>query len=225
MSTVRSRTTSEAGRWAWWCTSFSPRVFLGVAAILAALAAPESIRADPPATGKPTYSVGDWWHFNGTPYRQDCAQWVVVQADPSGSLIEECDGHQSHRDYANGLELSKVDRAGEDLVAFEPALPDLSFPLEVGKTWEVEYEGYTADDGARWTASASWHVAAFESVTVAAGTFDAYRIERSETLGRESYGIKLRSTGWWAPSAKGFVKFEHQDRRWNAELDSYGVAP
>jgi hypothetical protein len=41
----------------------------------------------------------------------------------------------------------------------------------------------------------------------------------------EAYGIKLRSTGWWAPSAKTFVKFEHQDRRWNAELDSYGAAP
>jgi hypothetical protein len=201
-------------------------MWLAAVALPVSLALPGSSRADPPpVTSKPSYSVGDWWHFTGKRYRQSCPQWVVVTADPAGSLVEECDGHQSHRDYANGLELSKVDRAGEDLVTFDPALPDLRFPLEVGKTWEVEYAGFTADNGGRWMANASWEVTTYESVTVAAGTFDAYRIEMTETWGSESYGLALRSTAWWAPSAKAFVRVEHQDRRWNAELESYGVAP
>jgi hypothetical protein len=147
----------------------------------------------------------------------------VTEANPTGSLVESCGDHQVHRDFANDLELVKVSRAGQDAVTFEPPLRELSFPLEVGKTWQQDYVGFTADDGVRWTASASWEVSAYESVTVPAGSFDAYRIERTETLGPESYGIALRSTSWWAPSTRAFVKVTHQDWLWNSQLEAHGA--
>jgi hypothetical protein len=147
------------------------------------------------------------------------------RGEPLGLPRRVCGDHQVHRNFANDLELVKVTRAGQDAVTFEPPLRDLSFPLEVGKTWNQDYVGYTADDNVRWTSSATWEVVAYESVTVAAGTFDAYRIERSETTGPETYRATLHSTSWWAPSVKALVKYVHDDQLWNLEMQSHGGAP
>ena len=117
----------------------------------------------------------------------------------------------------------RVSKGTEDVVLFEPALQNLKFPLEVGKTWEQSYLGFTADDRVNWSANASWEVTAYESVTVAAGTFDAYRIEMLEKWGPETYGITLQATAWWAPAVKMFVKLEHADRDWSDELVAFGL--
>ena len=203
-----------------------PSLPIAVLAALAAAIVARSTGADPPpVTNKPAYSIGEWWQYTERRLRQSCVQWVVVEADSAGSLVEECDGHQVHRDYASDLELVKVTRAGEDAVTFDSPLRELSFPLEVGKTWQQSYRGYTADNEVRWAASASWAVTAYESVTVAAGTFDAYRIERTETWGPEMYHLGVHAISWWAPAAKAFVKRTHQDGRWESELEAYGPPP
>jgi len=198
-------------------------ILLATALILGFL--PRGASADPPVTSKPGYALGEWWQYGDRRLRQTCTQWVVVEANPSGSLVESCGDHQVHRDFANDLELVKVTRAGQDAVTFEPPLQELSFPLEVGKTWQQDYVGFTADDGVRWTASAAWLVSAYESVTVPAGTFDAYRIERTETWGPEMYHLGVHAISWWAPDVKAFVKRTHQDRRWESELEAYGPPP
>jgi hypothetical protein len=198
-------------------------ILLATALILGFL--PRGTSADPPVTGKPGYALGEWWQVADRRLRQTCAQWVVIEANPSGSLVESCGDHQVHRDFANDLGLVKVTRAAQDAVTFEPPLQELSFPLEVGKTWQQDYVGFTADDRVRWTASASWEISAYESVAVPAGSFDAYRIERTETWGPEMYGITVHAVSWWAPSVKAFVKRTHQDGLWESDLESHGGPP
>jgi hypothetical protein len=67
------------------------------------------------------------------------------------------------------------------------------------------------------------------SVTVAAGTFDAYRIEIFEQwVVAAAYSGTSKATAWWSPAVKMFVKHKHGDPgdpRWSYELTAFELEP
>ena len=83
------------------------------------------------------------------------------------------------------------------LKAVSPHNGQLSSPLWVGKRWESRFM-YTKADGSQVEERREWVVEARESVTVPAGTFDAYRVA--------SPGKVLTIHLWYAPKVKFFVK-------------------
>lgn len=182
----------------------------------------------PPVSTKPVFRVGDWWEFDKRYMRQRCRKWEVVDADPGGFLVQQCDDHKLYRDYANHLEVVRVAKGSEDVITFGPALKELVFPLSVGQSWEQDYSGFSADNSNAWTSHTAWSVEAYESVTVAAGTFDAYRIEIFEEWVVEAYSGTLEATAWWSPAVKMFVKHEHGDPGdpyWSYELTAFELVP
>jgi hypothetical protein len=75
------------------------------------------------------------------------------------------------------------------------------YPLEyvVGKRWTTRFES-TNRQGAIGTSVLDLHIAARERITVAAGTFDGFRIEgHGYTTGLKAREVELRPKWWMAP--------------------------
>ena len=99
----------------------------------------------------------------------------------------------------------------------------LNFPLSVGKKWTHYYTNTVGRNVAQRTAWAE--VKAYEQVTVPAGTFWAYRIERVNQ--RAGVPQPAYETYWYSPEVKFFVKYFSREFGWEYELVKYGkeVAP
>ena len=100
--------------------------------------------------------------------------------------------------------------------AFDPAIPQYAFPLEVGKSWEGKYTGPDLRGASMVDYELKGKVVGAESVTVSAGTFDAVKIQLETSWvykgpftvgGSVAYGTFVQ-TIWYAPKAKRFVKMD-----------------
>lgn len=73
------------------------------------------------------------------------------------------------------------------------------FPLEVGKTGTRKYQFTNHANKQVSDYESTWRVEAFEDVSVPAGTFKAYKVVTSDTLGNQN-------VTWWSPELSIFVK-------------------
>lgn len=153
-----------------------------------------------------------------------CSKWETIEQNKDGFIICKCDDKLMFRNKVT-LNLVKITNTqGKELVKYSPEHSALSFPLEVGKKWSNEYAGYTADNNVSWNSQLNCEVKSFEKLTVAAGTFDTFKIDCEDAwhagvAGRFS-GI-AHSTTWYAPLAKEIIKVSHkEDSRFNQELKS-----
>lgn len=196
--------------------------YLLIATSLMALTATEVAATEAPAAPQPGYEVGDVLVYKDRFVTVDCQRWEVTDLDRDGYRVSRCGDFLAYVDNGTGRLFKIVTEAGDKLVRFKPGLPTLSFPLAVGKHWSGEYEGYTNSDGAVWTGDASCTVKAREAVEVAAGTFDAYRIECQDDWTAGPFSGVSNSTTWYAPEVGAVVKSVNaQDSKWNMELQSY----
>ena len=79
-------------------------------------------------------------------------------------------------------------------------VPNFKFPLVVGKTWKGRY--YYR----RGWVNAKVKVAAVENVTVPAGTFLTFKIERED----EPSQLSKKSVYYYSPQTKTVVKFSNE---------------
>jgi hypothetical protein len=77
---------------------------------------------------------------------------------------------------------AQLSPSGEIMVRYDPPI-GWQWPLEVGKTWTVEHVATVPSRNLKVPFKGTWKVAAREEVTVPAGTFMAWRLEYSDTLG------------------------------------------
>lgn len=94
---------------------------------------------------------------------------------------------------ADTKSLAFVTQDGKIVETYEPDWQDWQWPLTVGKSWISSYR-QTNLQGAFPPAQAKWTVAAYEDVTVSAGTFKAFRIERAPVANSNQV-----ITRWYAP--------------------------
>ena len=87
-------------------------------------------------------------------------------------------------------------QANNTVVRYRPCDQSAMFPLQVGKTWTARY-GVSTGGGEFVQQTGSGSVVGIESVTVPAGTFQAYRID-------SRHGPDNRTTLWYAPDPVGF---------------------
>ena len=205
----------------------SPTRVLICAALLGAMA---SVAAEdtPPAAAnepapRPEPAPGAELTYDGKLLSVNCTHWKVDGMNEAGNLVSSCEDYRLEVSGAdmNAVRIARTDGGKE--AEFDPELPALRFPLVLGDGWLVPYKGFTADNGMNWDGTLKCGVAAFEPVTVKAGTFDAYRIDCEEAwkVGRRD-GV-FHSSRWYAPKIGTVVKVEHQEQpeRWNLELTAY----
>ncbi|HEY4165922.1 MAG TPA: hypothetical protein VGM96_04075 [Reyranella sp.] len=111
--------------------------------------------------------------------------------------------------------IGSVDAAGESY-ARGLDLKSL-WPLKVGNTIKQTVNG-VGYDGKPYTTTVTITVAAYEKVTVPAGTFDAFRIEERKA------GDSAPRTRWWAPSVAMSVKQTFPDWQDRSKLKVYELA-
>ena len=149
-----------------------------------------------------------------------CNRWEVTDANKNGEVVSKCGGNTMYVTAEHGNPVMSVNDKGETVAKFTPFYPDVSFPLFVGKKWTGKYRGQ--DGSKKWTSEVTCESAALEEVSVAAGKFQAFRIE---CVDKWDAGIifingKKKSTRWYAPTMGLIVKSVNEDQQWNTEIAS-----
>ena len=106
---------------------------------------------------------------------------------------------------------------GKVVTSYAPATGPFSWPLWGGKAWTAAYQYTGLSYGRTWLAAwADTKVAAFEPITVPAGTFQAVRIECAGGIGTHTTGgrhgdsstsgIQSDDICWYAPAVQLIVR-------------------
>jgi hypothetical protein len=158
---------------------------------------------------RPVVKVGDEWQFMNyivIPIQKPNLVWVITSVTPAGIA-----------GTANGKPLTLT----PDLNVIESPTRkhsdrrNLSFPLEVGKSWTYSNHVEFKDMDGATRMDAGVTVAAYEKVSVPAGQFDAFKIEAKGKLGQQGAAgagaMDFTETSWYAPSARAIVKQVYRD--------------
>jgi hypothetical protein len=117
---------------------------------------------------------------------------------------------------------------------YRPSEIAINQPLQVGKEWRWDVNAKNMRDGSGWSTSGVAKVLGQENVTMAAGTFDTFRIEaKGRQLGASDQRSFLTAqVFWYAPAVNRWVKrtFEARSEGRNRdsvseELTSYSRKP
>ena len=203
-------------------------------------AAPEASRGAtvPFPAGAPVLHPGDMWTYRHYDLRKNTSREIT-------NLIEEIvpgqirfRGGNYVTDLAQAVLYDRAKTKGNVIESrFEPGLPLMLFPAQVGESKSGTLN-ITRNDEGRSEQRYEIRNLRHEKVTVPAGTFDALYSERDITFksvgkdGKRTHG-KSQMRVWYAPAVKRFVKFEFDNADSNGamvpssrrELLSYEVSP
>jgi hypothetical protein len=203
------------------------RVIGTIAALaLAFTAAPCALADHNTPVAAPAPAVGDSWTY----------QYTDVWKGVKGSLnrlevakVDDAGIHLDIRRAASGALLSKqllsaemnpIDRGA---MHFAPSFTRYAFPLAPGKEWTTDVDADNPKSGKHWRYRIKGKVLNWEKVTVAAGEFDALKIEvealyRGEEVGTSGGNGQLTETVWFAPAVNNFVKMDYRDTDWQGRI-------
>jgi hypothetical protein len=146
---------------------------------------------------KPALAAGDTWTYRQVTDGKETSytrRVVAVAADGSADML------LGERPY----------RMDDALNVIDPKSPDArrgqyKFPMKVGEEWayvtQVPLMNLVVDQRHRYK------VAAYEPLTVPAGTFDCFRVEGTSDLNwKQSYTRQVRETYWYCPKVGSFAK-------------------
>jgi hypothetical protein len=182
------------------------RALLGLAGISCLVLASGALAEDAVPADKPSPKVGDVFEFVDKFVSIACKRWEVKEIDKDGYIISECGNNLAYLDAQTDTVAKIVTKDGSRLVEFKPRSPTLSFPLQVGKKWEGDYDGYRAAAGTSWKSHVTCEAKAFETVKTAAGEFPAYRIDCQDAWESTPFHGVADSTSWYAPKVGNIVK-------------------
>lgn len=172
--------------------------------------------AAPSADHFPRPVLGARFAYVDGVFKVRCNRWTVKEVSASGDITSRC-GDNAMTVTADGNAVSALDDQGNVVAKFTPFMPQLSFPMSVGRKWSGHYDGQEGRFK-RWSGDMACEAAAFEPVHVAAGTVDAFRIECSTQVKVMFIKSTIKSTNWYAPSLGMVVKSVNEDSSWNFEL-------
>jgi len=174
------------------------RTLVGVA-----LLAPLQLSAQ--TAERPELRPGERWRFveyQTVPSTQPNREWIITRADANGF-----EGTENGEPLRLDRELNALESPRGRYSA--PRL--LRFPISVGDEWRYESDWLFKATGSSGTSTVRVQVLAFESITVPAGSLDAYRlVARAHVLGKSPKGslidAEVVTTYWYAPSARAVVR-------------------
>jgi hypothetical protein len=168
---------------------------------------------------RPDVRVGDRWIFQTSDGRTGATRpgphLTVREVSAENFVTETAKGQRWT--YSRDWNLIEI-KSGETVTfSAKPSWTFFQFPLEVGKQWESRSETTDPARTAQWQLKA--HVEGVESVTVAAGTFQAFKIRFVGTFSVRqhldpSFLGSRKQTVWYSPDCKCVVKNEWED--WTA---------
>ena len=177
---------------------------------------------------RPEVKVGDSWVMQNsnprTGEKRPEVTLTVKEVTADNIVLESGTGNRLtfNRDW------NIIETKSGDTVTFsaKPNSTFYQFPLEVGKTWEAQWETTSTQQTTRWQGKTQ--VEGVETVTVPAGTFQAFKLRFEgfyngyAKLGGGSWTGTRKETRWYSPDAKRVVKSEWEERSssyYNVELN------
>jgi len=164
---------------------------------------PETAREILSSVNVPTWNRGDEWRFRwSSPRGSGTFVWTIV-----GEEIVNGVGHYVMRTGTRDILYTKeelawlmdrVEAAVESQAS--PAYRVFAWPLETGKEWESTYRWENSAERRTEDRVRHLKVEALESVTVPAGTFQAFHVTARDPTGR------LTHEEWYSPEVKWIVK-------------------
>lgn len=191
--------------------------------LLAASASTACLAQTPPVAERaPLPRIGDSRDYDGQFLGTNCRHWETRRLEANHVTVRQCDDKLVYLDARDLSTQRLTTLKGETLLTFKPQYQGLMFPLAVGKKWSSRYSGFRADKNRKWDSRLECEVKAYEAVRVAAGRFDAFRVECIDNweLGYIFSGKKA-STRWYSPAAGGVIKYAAEDGEWNYELAAF----
>jgi hypothetical protein len=182
---------------------------LSVAAFVLAGTGASAQPFDPVIADAPSLTPGDTWSVR---YSDGTRAIKKFLREDAGVLIFEVSQVSPGQSIMRGLlhltrDLSTVrilDAGGTESQRFEPHSLSLQFPLAVGKEWQGTCRRF--DEGRHvGTFVGTYKVTAIETVTVAAGTFRAFRVE-GQTHEVRAPTKQWGFVHWYAPEVRMDVK-------------------
>lgn len=154
---------------------------------------------------RPEVKAGDRWQFVmywATPITKPNRAWVINSV--ASTRIE---GTENGEPLLLTLDLGILDSPQ----GAESNPKPLSFPLEVGKRWRYASDWVFKPKGSRGNFVVDVVVIGYEKVMVPAGEFDAFKLERKESIGGTSpigsqYDAVITTTYWYAAPTRAIVK-------------------
>jgi hypothetical protein len=168
----------------------------------------------------PQYQVGEKFTWNYTDGKKRV--WEVTGVEGSLAQITWSDEKMLSNSEKEGVYFldpdwviqKAISKQGEVILPPNPrrafmtlGLRYLDFPLQIGKSWRVTYQG-TNLRGSRRLYVVSLKVVACEEIATPAGKFPAVKIESYHTA--IDIMMSGSATWWYAPDAKNVVKFESE---------------
>jgi hypothetical protein len=159
---------------------------------------------------RPAVRVGDEWQFAvyyATPTAVPNRTWRVLAVSENG---------------ITGTEDGKPLRLTADLNPVESPLlrqsngERLRFPLRLGMRWSYVNDVQFLDNGSKARVHSDVEVVGYETIRVAAGEFQAFRLQARGRFQGTSYAGagslqgESTSTYWYAPAARTVVKSVHR---------------
>jgi hypothetical protein len=161
---------------------------------------------------RPDVRVGDSWTYREVDRadgnKASSLRLTVLAVDADTIRMER---RNADRGDHESLEVSReLNFVSDGSARNTPNRMLLSFPLAVGKVSPVKF-AWVANDS-KGTAAGKCTVASFEKVKVAAGEFDAFRVECRIGYSTEGSYANGTETLWYAPAARGWVRMEREVR-------------
>lgn len=159
---------------------------------------------------RPAVAVGDSWQFvvyYTVPSRTPNRNWVITSIAGDRLL-----GTENGEALTLTAELNVIDSPRHS----ETNPRSLSFPLEVGKRWHYTSNWLFKPKSSRGSIAVDVVVLAYEPIEVAAGRFEAFKLQATGELGGSSpsntfYAGQTTATYWYAPAARAVVKSVHHN--------------
>jgi hypothetical protein len=130
--------------------------------------------------------------------QRETVTWIVIdETAHQGRTVLRLISDVGYEYYDSETKSWVATMLHDKLQEVSPHNGQLSSPLRVGKSWQATFL-YTRRDGSKAEQKRTWEVEARETVTVPAGSFDAFRIRSSDDA--------LTITLWYAPELNFYVK-------------------
>ena len=197
-----------------------------VAVVAALIACGPALAQKAESADRPNVKVGDQWQFRiGGNARATELDLTWVATSVTAAQIKATENGQPLLLTPDLNQLESPRKTDSDLRL-------LSFPLQVGKAWTYVNDYLLKDTGTKGQSKQSVLVLSYEKVRVAAGEFDAFKLESTGSISGSSYsgpisGLSSR-TYWYAPAARAIVKEEINDPyrgRYGSELVAFKLQP
>lgn len=162
-----------------------------------------------PAADRPTYFEGDYWTLvNKNNSKEIKHSFLREEEDKIVCSLNESD---RTRDFYFTAKMKRLPVGYPD--------PIIDVPLTVGKKWDYQFQ---KEGGQQDKIRAQYKVEAYESVSVPAGTFHAFKITSISEGTSKKITMTQKDQYWYCPEVKYIIKrIDMKGNTW--ELQNYNI--